>query len=298
MGTPDFALSSFRRLLEDGHEVVLAVTQSDKPVGRKQLMTAPPVKLLALENGIEVFQPKTLRNAEAIDKISSYKPDMIVVAAYGKILPKEILDLPRYGCVNLHGSVLPKYRGAAPIQHAVLNGERETGITTMMMNEGLDTGDILLCEKTEIGENETAGELFERLSAMCPNILSRTIEKILDGSITRTVQNEAEATLAPMLSKDMSLIDWNRSAEEIHNKIRGLSPWPLAVSEAFGKKIKIYKSSHTDKAAKPTHDAFFFDKTGLYAVCGDGKTLFLEEVQSEGGKRMNSAEFVRGISKL
>jgi len=294
MGTPDFAVPALEWLIKSAHDVSLVVTQPDKPAGRRQVLTPPPVKKLALDHSIEVYQPGSLKTGEAYERLSALNPDIIIVAAYGKILPRAILDIPKYGCVNLHGSILPKYRGAAPIQWAVINGEAETGITTMLMNEGIDAGDILLCEKTPIGENETAGELFDRLAAMCPGILAETLEKIEGGTIVRVRQNDAEATYAPPLGKEMSLIDWSFTANSIHNKIRGLAPWPVAVADIGPKRVKLFSSIKTGRIKTDGGPVFFAEEEGLFAVCGDGGVLFLPEVQPEGGKRMSSADFLRG----
>ena len=239
MGTPDFAVPALRALIEaPDYDVKLVVSQTDKPQGRKQILTAPPVKQLALQYGIEVFQPKTLKTPEAAEKIAALRPDFIVVAAYGKILPQTVLDIPRFGCVNLHGSLLPKYRGAAPIQWCVLNGEKETGVTTMLMDAGLDTGDILYVEKTPVGENETAGELFDRLAALCPALLLRTLDDLADGKITPKKQNAAEATYVSVLNKEMAVLDWTLPAAVIHNRVRGLNPWPAAKTALDGKSLK------------------------------------------------------------
>jgi methionyl-tRNA formyltransferase len=294
MGTPDFAVGSLQALFDDPrHEVPLVVTQQDKPVGRRQILTPPPVKQLALAHGAEVYQPATLKTPEAFERLSALRPDVMVVAAYGKILPKSILDIPRYGCVNLHGSILPRYRGAAPIQWTVINGEKETGVTTMLMNEGIDTGDILLVKTTPVGEDETSGELFDRLAALCPDLLMETLERLEEGSVVPQKQNDADATYAPSLSRELSWIDWNLPAETIHNRIRGLAPWPLALTEVAGKRLKLFSSRKTDE--KPQgNGTFFAKKEGLFAVCGDGRVLFLPEVQAEGAKRMTSAEFLRG----
>ena len=297
MGTPDFAVPALRRLIESAHEVSLVVTQPDKPAGRRQVLTPPPVKELAAANSIEVFQPASLKTPEAFDVISALAPELIVVAAYGKILPKAILEIPKYGCINLHGSILPKYRGSAPIQWAVINGESETGITAMQMDEGIDTGDILLMEKTKIGENETAHELFDRLADMCPGVLAKTLELLEAGELRRTPQDNASATYAPLLRKEMSFIDWNLSSLEIHNKIRGLYSWPIAMCEVTGKRIKLLNSIKTDRREERKDSVFFAEKEGLFAVCGDGGVLFLPEVQPEGGKRMSSSDFVRGHFK-
>ena len=242
MGTPDFAVPCLQAVLDDGHEVCGVFTQPDKPKGRGYTLTPPPVKELALKYNLPVYQPNSLRTGEAYEILKELAPDLIAVVAYGKILPKEILDLPPMGCVNVHGSLLPKYRGAAPIQWAVLNGDKVTGVTTMFMAEGMDTGDILLTEETEIPENETSGELFDRLKDMGARLLVKTIHGLEKGELTPIPQNEAEATHAPMLSKELSAIDWNTSAWEVHNKVRGLSPWPTAHTMFRGKRMKVLET--------------------------------------------------------
>lgn len=225
MGTPDFAVVSLENLINTGkHQIEGVFTQPDKPKGRGYTVTFSPVKDCAISHNIPVYQPETLKDGKAFEIIKELKPDVIVVAAYGKILPKEILDFPKYGCVNVHGSLLPKYRGAAPIQWSVLNGEKETGVTTMYMSEGLDTGDMLLKESTEIGENETAGHLFDRISEMGAELICKTLDALEKGEITPVKQDDALSSYSPMLSKKICPIDWSKSAKEVHNKIRGLNP--------------------------------------------------------------------------
>lgn len=295
MGTPDFAVPALESLIKsDEYDVKLVVSQTDKPQGRHQELVAPPVKQIALQYGIEVFQPKTLKTDEAYEKIASYKPDFIIVAAYGKILPQRVLDIPVYGCVNLHGSLLPKYRGAAPIQWSVINGEKKTGLTSMLMDAGLDTGDILLVSETEIGENETAGELFDRLAEMGPELLFRTLSGLADGEIAPVKQNEEEATYVSVLSKEMAAIDWNESALSIHNKIRGMSPWPVAKTSFDGKLLKVYSSLVTDRRTNGIPGTLSVCSGRIYVACGDGMLLEITELQLEGAKRMSAADFLRG----
>lgn len=295
MGTPDFAVNALEALIaSDEYDVKLVVSQTDKPQGRKQILTAPPVKQVALQNNIEVYQPKSLKTDEAFEKISSLSPDFIVVSAYGKILPKNILDIPKYGCVNLHGSLLPKYRGAAPIQWSVINGDKTTGVTTMLMDEGLDMGDILLSATKEIAENETAGEVFDALARMCPELLMKTLKALREASIVPVKQNDSEATYVSVLSKDMAKINWNENAHTIHNLIRGLNPWPVARTVFKGKILKIYSSHVCDKHVCSEVGSVLTDKDGIYVVCADSTLLSLDEVQAEGAKRMTSSEFLRG----
>lgn len=294
MGTPDFAVPCLERLIKDGYDVCLAVTQPDKAQGRKMILTPPPVKVTAEKNGVEVFQPVTLKSDEAYDKLKSYNPDFIVVAAYGKILPKRILDIPKYACINVHGSLLPKYRGAAPIQRAVIDGMKTSGVTTMLMGEGLDTGDMLLKYETEIGENETAGELFDRLAEASPDLLIKTLEDFALSKITPEKQDESKATYASMLSKDEALIDWNESSDIIHNKIRGMSPWPVAFTHYDGKKLKIYQSEKTDKSTSTLPGTVSADKNSIYVSCSDGKLLKILSLQAEGAKRLDAKQFSAG----
>ncbi|HCJ40937.1 methionyl-tRNA formyltransferase [uncultured Ruminococcus sp.] len=294
MGTPDFAVPSIKALYDAGHEIQAVFCQPDKPKGRGYKLVPPPVKVFALDKDIPIYQPKSLKNGgeEFIKVIEDFAPDCIVVAAYGKILPKAVLDIPRLGCVNVHGSLLPKYRGAGPIQWAVLNDEKTTGITTMLMGEGLDTGDMLLKSETEIGENETAAELFDRLADMGAELIVETLDKLEKGEITPVPQNEEEATYAPMLTKELSPIDFSKSARAVHKQICGLSDWPCATTTIGGKRIKVYRSEivagSTDKSAGTVVNA-----KDLTVACGDGMVK-LTEIQAEGSKRMATADYLRG----
>lgn len=294
MGTPDFAVPSIRALYEAGHEIQAVFCQPDKPKGRGHKLAAPPVKEFAVEKGIPVYQPNSLKNGgeEYIKALEDLSPDCIVVAAYGKILPKSVLDIPKYGCVNVHGSLLPKYRGAGPIQWAVLNDEKTTGITTMLMGEGLDTGDMLLKCETEIGENETASELFDRLAEMGAELIVETLDKLEKGEVTPVPQNEEEATYAPMLTKELSPIDFTKSARAVHKQICGLSDWPCATTTIDGKRIKVYRSEIAEgKSDKPAGTVV--NAKNLTIVCGDGLIKFTE-IQAEGSKRMAVSDYLRG----
>ncbi len=296
MGTPDFAVNPLKALIEKGYDVVGVFTQPDKPVGRKAVLTPPPVKVVAQEANIPVFQPDTLKNGEGIKILEELKPDIAVVVAYGKILPKDFLEYPKYGCINIHGSILPKYRGAAPIQRCVLDGEEYAGVTSMQMDVGLDTGDMLLVEKTKIGENETSGELFDRLAVMGADLLIKTLEVIEKGETKPVKQDDSQSTYASMLDKTMSPVDWSKTVQEVHNQIRGLDPWPVAQTVLEGKNLKLFRSEikKIDGNGKPGEMKVL--KNGLAVFCGDGKTVFINEVQYEGKKRMKAADFFRGHS--
>ena len=312
MGTPDFAKESLKDIYEAGFNIIGVVTNPDKPKGRGMKLTPSPVKEFALEKKLEIFQPtKVRKNEEFIEKVKELKPDVICVVAYGKILPKEILDIPKYGCINVHGSLLPKYRGAAPIQWAVLNGDKETGITTMYMNEGMDTGDMILKESIKIGEDETTGELWEKLSKLGGEMLVKTLKLVEEGKAPREKQI-GESSLAPMLNKEMALIDWeNSNVYKIHNLIRGLNPIMGAYSYFDGKKIKFWKSKaisrdefleqkqefkeYSGKFDKliPGTILISDDKDGLYIKANDG-VLKILEIQGENAKRMETSDFLRG----
>jgi methionyl-tRNA formyltransferase len=296
MGTPDFAVAPFLKLLDDGHEVVGVFTQPDKPQGRKMRMTPPPVKSAALERNIPVFQPNTFKDFAMEETLQNLNPDLIVVVAYGKLLPKYVLQIPPYGCINVHGSLLPKYRGAAPIQWSVIDGNTYAGITTMQMNEGLDTGDMLLQAKTEIGENETSGELYERLTNIGADLLSETIQRLESGLLTPKKQDEHLATYASMLNKEMAVIDWSKPAQTIHNQIRGLNPWPIAITMLDGNKFKIYASCKTEETAQAEPGTIVRSdaKKGLWVCCGDGRLLRLIELQAPGSKRMTAEAYLLG----
>ena len=295
MGSPDFAVKALEALIiSPEHDVKLVVSQTDKPVGRKQVLTPPPVKEVALQNGLEVYQPKTLKTDEAYQKIASCAPDFIVVSAYGKILPQRILDIPRYGCVNLHGSLLPKYRGAAPIQWSVINGDAETGVTSMLMNAGLDTGDILLTEKTAIGENETAGELFDRLASLCPDLLLRTLDGLFEGTLEPKKQDDSQATYVSVLTKEMAEIDWNETAKSVHNKVRGMNPWPVAKTLYHGKLLKIFSGRPLEGPPVRKAGSLYSKNGRLFAACSGATAFEILELQLEGAKRMSAEEFLRG----
>lgn len=290
MGTPEFAVPPLEAIINAGHNVTGVFTQPDKPKGRGYVLTPPPVKECAVRSNIEVYQPLSMKDGEALEILKKLNPDIIVVVAFGKILPKEILDLPKYGCVNVHASLLPKYRGAGPIQWCVLNGEKVTGVTTMQMAEGLDTGDMLLKAETEIGENETAGELHDRLSQLGADLAVNTIKALEEGLVTPQKQDDSLSNYAPMLTKELCKIDWNKSAQEIHNQVRGLNPWPVATASVNGKRVKIFSTTLSDKngcAGKVVCE------NPLTIACGEGSVV-INELQLEGKKRMNSQDFVRG----
>ena len=295
MGTPDFAVNSLERLIADGHDIVGVFTQPDKPQGRKMKLTPPPVKQLALTHNIPVFQPDTFKNESQLALLQELNPEVIVVVAYGKLLPGYVLDLPKYGCINVPGSLLPKYRGAAPVQWMVLNGETTAGVTTMYMDRGLDTGDILLVSETEVGENETAGELFDRLAAMGADLISETIKRLPEG-IERKPQDDGQSTYVSVLDKKMSVVDWSKTAQEVHNLIRGLDPWPVAVTTRGEVRLKLFQSRLTGKTTSlPAGSVTEADpKTGLFVACGDGQVLQITEIQMVGKKRMPAGDYLRG----
>lgn len=291
MGTPDFAAAILERLISTGRNVVGVFSQPDKPVGRKQIIEPTPVKKLASEHGIPVFQPAKMKDGTALEMMKSLSPDIAVVAAYGRILPKELLDVPPLGCVNVHGSLLPKYRGAAPIQWSVINGDKITGVTTMYMAEGMDTGDMILKLETEIGEDETAGELFDRMAALGADSIEKTLELFDNSAVPRTPQDEAEATMAPMLKKEMGELDFGKSAEEIHNLVRGLCPWPVAFTYVDGKSVKIYKADRVEGYSGAPGE--LLDEKRFIVGCRDG-AVELSIVQPEGKKQMSGGDFIRG----
>ena len=290
MGTPDFAVPCLERLIAAGHEAAGVFTQPDKPVGRKQVLTPPAVKVCALDHGLNVFQPASLRDGTALEIIRGLDPDVIVVAAYGKIVPKDILDYPLYGCVNVHGSLLPAYRGAAPIQWSVINGDAETGITIMQMNEGLDTGDILYQKAIPISPDDTAESMFDRLSALGADMIVEALDRIAEGSLHPIPQDESRATYAPMLSRELSVIDWNKPALQVHNLIRGLYSWPIAVTTLNGKKLKIYRAH---PCAMEGEAGTVVATDPLTVACGEG-SIVIDELQLEGKKRMDAKSFLVG----
>lgn len=290
MGTPDFAVPALKALANSEHKVVAVFTQPDKPKGRKMILTPPDVKVCAAKLNIPVYQPTTFKDGKALEIINSYNPDVIVVAAYGKILPKSVLVAPKYGCVNIHGSLLPKYRGAAPIQQSVLNGDKITGVTTMLMDVGLDTGDILMTAQTEIGENETSGELFDRLAILGGDLILDTLSALENNTVTPQKQDESKACHTSKIDKSYCPIDFTKSAAEVHNQIRGLNPWPIATTQICGKNIKIYSSCLCEKSGK---SGTIISVKPFVVACGEGSVEILE-LQPEGKKRMSSDAFIAG----
>ena len=293
MGTPEFAVPCLRILAESGHEVAAVFTQPDKPKGRGYKLIPTPVKAAALEYGIPVYQPLSLRKGEEADEamriLREAAPELIVVTAYGQILPKEILELPKYGCINIHASLLPKYRGAAPINWVLLNGEKETGVTSMQMSEGLDTGDMLIKKKTYIGENETFEELYARLSAMGGEVLAETIDALEKGTLSPEVQDDSLSCYSPMIKKEMSALDFSKTAAEVHNIIRGVTGFAMLE----GKRLKVFRSEIAEDNYNASNGAVV--DTKKFAVkCGDGRAVIFCEVQPEGKKRMNTEDFLRG----
>ena len=293
MGTPEFSVPCLARLLQDGHDVAGVFTQPDKPKGRGKLFSPPPVKVFALERGIPVFQLRTMRDGEAVRILGELQPELIVVTAFGKILPAQVLDFPKYGCINIHASLLPRYRGAAPIQWAVLDGETVTGVTSMQMDVGLDTGDMLLRRETPIGENMTAGELHDVLSALGADVLSETLTALQNGQLHPQKQDDALSNYAPMLTKEMSALDFTRPAREVHNHIRGLSPWPTATMRIGDKTVKVHRSVLCDDAGGQAGEVMQSAKR-LVVSCGDGRCVELLTVQAEGKKAMAAADYLRG----
>ena len=297
MGTPDFAVVPLERLIAEGQDVVGVFTQPDKPKGRKHVLTPPPVKVCALEHDIPVFQPESLKHGEAMPVLNDLQPDLIVVAAYGMLLKSDVLEFPKYGCVNVHASLLPKYRGAAPINRCILDGETVTGVTTMLMNEGLDTGDMLCSASLTIGADETAGELFDRLAALGGDVLMETLAAIENGTLTRTPQTDENSCYAGMLSKSDSPIDWTRSAQDIHNQVRGLQPWPTAVTSRGGEPVKVHatcKMSAAPSGAAEVPGALAAEKGQLFVRCGDGRFLEVLEIQPQGSRRMAARDYLLG----
>lgn len=293
MGTPDFAAGCLEALLGSEHEIAAVFCQPDKPQGRKQVLTPPPVKVLAKEHGIPVYQPVSLKRGDAADILRELAPQVIVVVAYGKLLPPKILDIPPLGCVNVHASLLPKYRGAGPIQWAILKGEKETGVTTMYMAEGMDTGDMIEQAVTPIDPEETAEQLFDRLSVLGAKTLLSTLRAIQAGTAPRTPQDDSAATLAPMLDKTLSPVDWSRPASEIHDHIRGLYSWPMATFSPAGEPVKIHAARLAPEFSGQTPGELL-DGRRLVICCGDGKAVELLKVQAPGKKAVSGEEFLRG----
>jgi len=296
MGTPEFALPTLEGLIAAGLPVIGVYTQPDRPSGRGKQLAPPPVKQLATAHGLPLFQPFRLRLPEVVAELQTLAPDLIVVVAYGQILPKSVLDIPRYGCINVHASLLPKYRGAAPINHAIMAGESETGVTTMYMDVGLDTGDMLVKRTANIGANETAGELHDRLAQLGREAMLATLERLCAGTLVREKQDEALTCYAPLLRKEQGRIDWSRSASELHNQVRGLDPWPGAYTLLAGDPLKLARTIPLQEL--PTAAAgtvLGADASGLRIACGNG-VLKVGELQLPGRKRLPAAEFLRGCA--
>lgn len=295
MGTPDFAVPSLKALVEAGYDVAAVFTQPDKPKNRGMKLQPTPVKEYALTQNIPVFQPAKLRDGEAYAVLKDLSPDLIVVAAYGKILPVDILELPPLGCINVHSSLLPKYRGAAPINWAILNGEDESGVTIMYMAEGLDTGDMILQEKTPITLEDTASSLHDRLADMGAELVVKAVSMLAEGSAVRTPQDDALSCYAPMLSKELSVMDWGRTARQLHDQVRGLAPWPSAITQLDGVRCKIWATTLTgETSGKVPGTIVQADKKALKIVCGDGQVLRIDELQPDGKKRMAATAFLLG----
>lgn len=294
MGTPDFAVPCLRTLAESAHEVAAVFTQPDKPKGRGYKLIPTPVKAAAAEYDIPVYQPLSLRKGEDAEEsmrvLREIAPDLIVVTAYGQILPKEILELPKYGCINIHASLLPKYRGAAPINWVLLNGEKETGVTSMQMSEGLDTGDMLIKKATPIGENETCEELYARLSAMGGEVLAETIDALEKGSLSPEVQDDSLSCYSPMIRKEMSALDFSKTAAEVHNTIRGVTGFTMLE----GKRLKVFASRIAEGSFDSAENGSVVDTKRFAVKCGDGRAVIFTEVQPEGKKRMKTEDFLRG----
>ena len=293
MGTPEFSVPCLERLIADGYDVVGVFTQPDKPKGRGNVLTPPPVKETAVSHGIPVFQPRSMRSGEALGILERLQPDVVVVTAFGKILPPEILEFPKYGCINIHASLLPRYRGAAPIQWCVLNGETVSGVTSMQMDAGLDTGDMLLRAETPIGENMTAGELHDVLSMLGADVLSRTLSALQSGTLVPQKQDDAQSNYAPMLSKELCPLDFTQSAHQVHDRIRGLYPWPIATLTAGGKTLKVHQSALCGDAGGKPGEVMESGKRFVVS-CGDGRCVELLTVQAQGKKAMCAADYLRG----
>jgi methionyl-tRNA formyltransferase len=292
MGTPDIAATCLKQILDDGFDVVAVYTQPDRPKGRGMKMVFSPVKELALQHNISVYQPENFRADETVEQLRALQPDVVAVVAYGRILPQRVLDIPTFGCINIHASLLPAYRGSAPYQWAVLNGEKETGVTAMYLCREMDAGDIIDAVKTPIGANETAGELLDRLAVLGAQLLSDTLQAVENGTATATPQDESQVTFAPMLDKGMCPIDWSKTAQQVHDHVRGLHPWPIATTTLGGTFFKIHSTVMVDRSGKPGQ-ILELTKTGLVVACGEG-AVEIRILQAEGGKRMAAPDYFRG----
>lgn len=295
MGTPDFAAASLQKLIDEKYEVVGVFTQPDKPRGRGMSVSFSPVKEVAVAAGIPVFQPEKMRDGTALEMLRSLRPDVAAVVAYGRLLPDDMLAVPPLGCINVHGSLLPAYRGSAPIQWAVLNGDETTGVSTMFMASEMDAGDIIYTQETAIGETETSGELFDRLMVMGAELLHKTLSDLEKGSVPRTPQDHSRATFTKQLDKSFSPIDWTNSPRQVRKWIYGLQPWPTATMELEGKTFKVFAAEYTDTVtAKAPGSIVSAGKAGIEIACGEGRTLMITELQAPGKKRMKAADYLLG----
>ena len=292
MGTPDIAATCLKQILADGFEVVGVYTQPDRPKGRGMKLVASPVKEVALEHDIPVFQPENFRDSATVEQLKSLQPDICAVVAYGRILPQSVLDAPTYGCINIHASVLPSYRGSAPYQWAVLDGCQSTGVTAMYLCREMDAGDIIEISETPIGPDETAGELLDRLAVLGASLLSKTLTRFLSGKVEATAQDASKATYAPMLDKTMCPIDWSKTAQQVHDHVRGMNPWPVATMELQGGRFKVYATALCDGSGEPG-EVLGLTKTGLKIACAEG-AVEIRTLQAEGGKRMAAPDYFRG----
>ncbi len=292
MGTPDIAATCLEKILNDGFQVVGVYTQPDRPKGRKMILTPPPVKEVAVRHGLPVFQPENFREEETVEQLRALKPDAVAVVAYGRILPQRVLDIAPKGFINIHASILPRYRGSAPYQWAVLDGLTETGVTAMYLCREMDAGDMIDVAKTPIGPNETAGQLLDRLAVLGADLLSKTLHRVESGDAKGIPQDDAKATYAPMLDKTMCPIDWTKTARQVHDHVRGLHPWPVATAEIAGTKFKIHETAVTEGTGKPGA-ILGLTETGLQVACGEG-AVEIRSLQAEGGKRMPAPDYFRG----
>ena len=292
MGTPDIAATCLKKIIEDGMDVVAVYTQPDRPKGRGMKMVFSAVKEVAISHNLPVFQPEHFREEETVEQLRALQPDVLAVVAYGRILPQRVLDIPKLGCINIHASLLPQYRGSAPYQWAVLDGLAETGVSAQYMAAKMDAGDVIGVAKTPIGENETAGQLLDRLAVLGADLLRDTLRQVENGTAVATKQDESAVTYAPMLDKSMCSIDFTKSARQIHNQVRGLHPWPVATMELKGQRFKVHETRVLDRSGKPG-EILELNKQGLVIACGDG-AIEIRQLQAEGGKRMAAPDYFRG----
>ncbi|WNS79771.1 methionyl-tRNA formyltransferase [Domibacillus sp. DTU_2020_1001157_1_SI_ALB_TIR_016] len=294
MGTPDFSVPVLEQIIKDGYEILAVVTQPDRPVGRKKVLTPPPVKAAALEHGLPVLQPEKLSKSAELDEIIALKPDLVVTAAYGQLLPNALLEAPKYGCINVHASLLPELRGGAPIHYSILQGKKETGITIMYMAEKLDAGDIISQAAVTIEEDDNTGTLHDKLSAVGADLLSKTIPALIEGTSSRTPQDGAKATFAPNIRRQDEKIDWSRPGEELYNQVRGLCPWPVAYTTLNEAVVKVWKSEKTAGQSGAPGTVIALEEDGIVIATGSETALKITELQPAGKKRMSARDYLRG----